>query len=79
MKTNKNCKKLNLTCQKLKGKCSKKLNVAIGNSRTAKKCKTNLKDNGNEKVDSFCALQCKICNNSVDASIIKGKLVRFVN
>ena len=62
MKTNENCKKLNLTCWKLKGKCSKKLNVAIGNSKPAKKCKTNLKDNGNKKVDSFCALQCKICN-----------------
>ena len=64
MKKDKNCKKLKkITCKKLKSKCKKKLGNAIGKSKNAKKCKSNLTGNSKVRVHVFCKLSCKKCGN----------------
>ena len=56
----KSCQNLNLTCSKLKAKCSETLNQAIGNSKMAEECKKDLEDGGKENVDKFCERTCLI-------------------
>ena len=61
MKKNAYCKKLKLSCLKLKNKCSDALSVAIGNSQNAKKCKKALDELGKENVGVFCTNTCETC------------------
>ena len=62
MKSNSNCKKLKMTCTKLKSKCSSKLGSALGNSSNGKKCKSALGSLANKRVKEFCKKTCTKCS-----------------
>ena len=61
MTTDSGCRKLNQDCSSLQTECSKRLSIAIGNSKNAKKCKKALKTDGQTLVESFCADTCNKC------------------
>ena len=70
MKKSAHCKKLKLSCLKLKNKCSDALSVAIGISENAKKCKKALDELGKENVDVFCANTCETCGKYYLSTLI---------
>ena len=58
----KNCKRLKLSCTKLKSKCNGKLGSSLGKSASAKKCRKKLSSaEKNTRVKSFCNKSCKEC------------------
>lgn len=58
----KNCKRLKLSCTKLKSKCNGKLGSNLGNSASARKCRKKLSSSErNTRVKSFCNKSCKEC------------------
>ena len=63
MSKNPGCKKLKLTCTKLKNKCDSKLGKlwVLNNSKSAKKCKKALKGKSQKKVNEFCTKTCWGC------------------
>ena len=62
MSTNKNCKRLKLSCAKLRSKCNGKLGSSLGNSASAKKCKKKLPSwDKNILVKYLCTKSCKEC------------------
>lgn len=61
MTTDSGCQKLKQDCSTLQTECSKRLSIAIGNSKNAKKCKKALKKDGQTLVEFFCADTCNKC------------------
>merc|ERR1712126_8370 len=61
MSKNPGCKRLKLSCTKLKNKCNSKLGAALDNSNSAKICKNALKGNAQKRVDKFCQETCNKC------------------
>ena len=61
----KNCKRLKLSCSKLRSKCNSKLGSSLGfpkASASAKKCSKKLSSSErNRRVKSYCSKTCKEC------------------
>ena len=58
----KNCKRLKLSCSKLRSKCNNKLGSSLGKSASAKKCSKKLSSSErNRRVKSYCSKTCKEC------------------
>ena len=57
-----NCKRLKLSCNKLRSKCNGKLGSSLGNSASARKCLKKLSSSEkNTMVKSYCNKSCKEC------------------
>ena len=67
MSSDKDCKKLNISCSKLRNKCEKNLGDAIGPSTNtnAKKCKTALGNDAKKEVEEFCKITCNECGKFI--------------
>ena len=62
LSTDKNCKRLKVSCKKLTSKCNVKLGSSLGNSASARKCLKKLSSSQkNTKVKSWCEKSCKEC------------------
>ena len=58
----KNCKRLKLSCSKLRSKCNSKLGSSLGKSASAKRCLKKLSSSEkNQRVKSYCNKTCKEC------------------
>ena len=74
MSKNKGCKRLKLSCTKLKSKCNSKLGAALGNSNLGKICKNALKGNAQKRVNEYCQKTCRKCgklSNDYYANTVK--------
>ena len=58
----KDCKRLKISCRKLRSKCNAKIGSSLGNSASAKRCLRKLHPSTkNVKVKDYCKKTCKVC------------------
>ena len=80
MSKNPGCKRLKLSCTKLKSKCNSKLGAALGNSNLGKICKKALKGKAQKRVNEYCQKTCRKCgklSNDYYVNTVKEFLIIF--